>query len=411
MVSVYRAGKTRELLSFVWWEIIHRGGLYRAGNQYVKWAEEQPCSDLSKLSFTEALALGHLQAGSAGRWEPVSVAWRHFVTDARQTRWGMLVHEPGVLYAHARHEATPRRVWTAPGPITSIFISNAQTLFFSSGGVLYRKGQSEEAFTPVLTFSTAISYFLFQHGMTEIPDQALLIGEYGSLWHGRSWQNLAYLYYSTDEGQSWRSTDFLIRNGVNKHIHIVKYSHLLRTVFLTDGDNKKQFWKNTSLTDFNHSAPSGQHTAGWHRINRYHHQTGGYTSMTETDKGVFFGSDYMGGTNFIISTCNGTDFRRSVLPDPFRRSPVMNMVTRPLGNGFEIWALTYSCVGPSAKSLLMRSTDEGQTWQQMLVFDGMWQEIRIVNAPSACEPDLFISLSLFAPAKAGVYHQTYRLSG
>ena len=132
--------------------------------------------------------------------------------------------------------------------------------------------------------------------------------------------------------------------------------------------------------------------------------------MIETDQTVFFGSDYMGGTNFIISTRNGTDFCKTVLPDPFRRSPVMNMMARRTAQGCEIWALTYSCVAASAKSLLMRSTDEGRSWQQMLVFNGLWQEVRLVNAVSAHEPDLFISISFFEEDKVTVHHQTYRLT-
>ena len=123
--------------------------------------------------------------------------------------------------------------------------------------------------------------------------------------------NLASLYVSKDGGSHWEKTDFLQQQGVNKHIHLVKYSARLKQLFLTDGDNKKQLWRNEGLQKF--TQQDSKRLFGWQLLNRFHWQMGGYTSMLNHDEGVMFGTDYLGGTNFMVHTDNGLAFRREVI--------------------------------------------------------------------------------------------------
>ena len=240
--------------------------------------------------------------------------------------------------------------------------------------------------------------------MTQLPDHTLLIGEYGSIWHGKKWQNLAYVYHSSDGGETWQTADFLLRQGVNKHVHLVQYSALLEAVFLMDGDNKKQAWVNTSLSDFGEQADKQRN--GWQLLNTHHHQTGGYMCMAETNEAVLFGSDYLGGTNFIVSTTNGRQFRKVVLPDPYRRSPVMNMVVRQAADGPEVWAVSYSCLTGKAKSLLMCSKDSGKSWSRVIEFDGTKHEIRFASSAKSSD-SFYVALTKFGDKPGLHQHRVY----
>lgn len=142
---------------------------------------------------------------------------------------------------------------------------------------------------------------------------------------------------------------------------------------MTDGDNRKQLWLNSKLADFSNKSQ-------WQLINQFHVQTGGYTSMAETTKSTLFGSDYLGGTNFIIGTLDGKSYKKRVLPDPYRYSPVMHMTTRASAKCTEIWASSYSCLSSEAKSLLMYTKDSGTHWSKIIDFDGTQSEVSIVSA-------------------------------
>ena len=203
------------------------------------------------------------------------------------------------------------------------------------------------------------------------------------------------------------TSDFLLRQGVNKHIHLVQYSPLLNALFLTDGDNKKQAWINTALSHFD--SPSTTKNDGWNLLNRYHHQTGGYTSMAETDEAVLFGSDYLGGTNFMVRTEDGHRLERFVLPDPYRRSPIMNMVSRQTTTGTEIWAMSYSCLSTKDKSLLMYTRDSGKTWVRVLEFDGTRNEVRLASSSRYPSDTLYISITAFDSQLKKHRHTVYKL--
>ena len=409
LLDIKRVGKVRELVSFLLWEITHKLRFYQVGNKYVQFTNDT-CLTLSNEGAWSAgeTMTGSFLAAQGLCFQPVAINWKYCVERADGLLLGCCYEDLTTLYRSDDESKSAVCLYKFNDPITSVFLSQYNGLFVCSNGVVYKSTNDGKSFTRTLQLSTPISYFLFNNGMTELPDQTLIIGEYGSLWYGKSWQNLAFLYYSSDGGDTWHTSDFLIRQGVNKHIHVVKYSAYLQSIVLTDGDNKKQIWQNTTLSHFNSKANNRK--AGWQLINKYHHQTGGYTSMAETDEAVLFGSDYLGGTNFIVKTLNGERFDKLVLPDPYRRSPVMNMRARQSQTGNEIWAASYSCLSGEAKSLLMCTTDSGKSWARVIEFDGAKHEVRLASTTQSSSGTLYISITSFDIQGDQHQHRVYKLT-
>ncbi|MBC3784116.1 WD40/YVTN/BNR-like repeat-containing protein [Spirosoma utsteinense] len=411
LIDIYRVGKLRELCSFALWEINHKLRVYQFAKQYISF------TDNNYLSLTSEDGMGSWHRNEADtpsflcdqgfHFQPVVVDWKYCVQTRDSLLWGCRFSSLTVLCCSHDQSQSAIRVYTFDHPITSLFLSSQDTLFVCANGVIYKSEDRGASFRLVLQLSTRISYFLFNNGMTELPDQRLMIGEYGSIWHGQTWENLAFLYYSSDGGNTWTTADFLKQQGVNKHIHLVKYCARLNAVLLTDGDNKKQVWINSALTHFDKQA--GRRKDGWQLITKHHHQTGGYTSMAETAENTLLGSDYLGGTNFIVSTADGKQFRKLVLPDPYRRSPVMNMVIRQSSSGEEVWASSYSCLSNKAKSLLMCTTDSGNSWARIIEFDGTKHEVRIASSSPVSSNVLYISITEFGEHPDQHRHKVYKL--
>lgn len=398
-----------EAISFVLWEVMYQLRFYQINRRYVKFTET-----VGSLVATETDLLGGLMPIQLGLnnqkidCQLVGVDWKYCFWGTDSVLWGCRFSSLTILYRSDDHSQSASAVYDFQQPIKSIYINRCNVLFVCTNGTLYKSHDQGFSFVQVLQLSTSISYFLFNNGMSELPDQTLVIGEYGSLWRDKTWKNLAFLYISTDGGDTWKTSDFLIQQGVNKHIHLLKYSRLLKALLLTDGDNKKQLWLNKSLIRLDRK--SSRITDGWCLINKYHHQMGGYTSMAETEKEVLLGSDYLAGTNFIVSTTDGKLYDKRVLPDPYRRSPVMNMVTRKSSSGNEVWACSYSCLSAEARSLLMYSKDGGNSWTRVIEFDGTRNKVRLISTSHEPTADLYISVTEFGNREEQHRHQIYRIS-
>ncbi|WP_461106348.1 exo-alpha-sialidase [Spirosoma koreense] len=373
-----------------------------ANRRYLLFTPNQPIVLEQVVTINKLAPVGDIQ------FEPLHTDWRYCIEDNHGTLWGCLFSSLTTLCCAENSNLRPRPVYVFAEPIDSLFINRSGCLFVASGGVIYRSSTQGASFEAVLQLSSPISHFLYNNGMTELPDQALLLGEYGSVWENDHWQNMAFLYYSIDEGLSWTKNDFLQRNGVNKHIHVVRYSQLLRATLLTDGDNKKQLWVNSTTTRMAERA--SRKSDGWHLVNRFHYQMGGYISVAEADDMILLGSDYLGGTNFLIRTQDGKRFDRKVLPDPYRRSPIMNMVSRLTPTGKEIWAVTYSCLSSKNRCLLMYSRDQGKSWSKVIDFDGTRSEVRLVNSSVNPSSRLYISITHYTDQPGTQHaHQLYAI--
>jgi hypothetical protein len=224
----------------------------------------------------------------------------------------------------------------------------------------------------------------------------LIIGEYGNIWENNGWRKLAYLYFSSDNGETWKKSDYLIRKGANKHLHIVKYSSLLNKLIVADGDNYKRLWISDSFEASDLEDPH------WKPVNRFHIQMGGHTSVVESDGKIFFGTDYQGGTNFILTTTDGRKFTKMVVPDPYRRSPIDNMVVRKSRGGDEIWAnLPFSTA--NTKCLLMYSADHGKSWHKVLEYNRSAHAVWLTSSFRETADELYFSVENLKTSDRVVY--------
>lgn len=372
---VHRTGKSNELISFIVWEILYRIKYYNRART-LKLTDSIPLSINSDGTLSDSNTKTTNQLITI-RAEKISVNWKYHFQDNQQTIWGCEYYNDSVLLRCCSCEGSTGAVCMFSARIRSLYATD-DAVFVCAGGTLYRSEKRDIQFEPVLQLTTPESYFLFNNGFSELPNGTLLLGEYASIWEQNKWVNLAHLYVSHSKGVTWKTTDFLKRQGVNKHVHLVKFSPLLNQVFLTDGDNKKQIWRNETLEEYTHQAGLTKH--GWQLVNRFHWQMGGYTSMLDHGSGLVFGTDYLGGTNFMVHTTDGRRFRREVIPNPYRRSPIINMVARRKGNNTELWALLHNSAVPGKSCLLMYSTDHGLTWNRFIEYNGQQHEIQLVSS-------------------------------
>ena len=272
-----------------------------------------------------------------------------------------------------------------PKSIVSLFISSQQTIFVCVNGSVYKSLDSGSLFKKSLDLSSSESYFRRNYGMTETPDKTLLIGEYGNVWNQRTWRNLAYLYFSSDNGETWELSDFLLKQGANKHVHLVWYSKLLNKLIVTDGDNKKRLWVSDSLNSIELNDPQ------WKLVNKFHIQMGGHTAIVESDGKILFGTDYMGGTNFLIESTDCEKFSKKIVPDPYRKSPIMQLLQRRSKKGIEIWALLPFCASNS-RCLLMYTVDNGKSWNKVIEYSGITHGVQLIASSNEIPDALYLSL-------------------
>jgi hypothetical protein len=311
--------------------------------------------------------------------------WKMLFINNDEEIFGCLYSDDKKLYKSIDDGKSIIPIEEFPKGIVSIFISSQNTIFVCVKGTVYKSLDNGGSFKKSLDLSSSESYFRFNYGMTETPNKSLIIGEYGNVWNQRGWRNLAYLYFSSDEGETWERSDFLIKKGANKHVHIVWYSKLLNKIVVTDGDNKKRLWVSDLLNPFHLK------NLKWKLVNKFHIQMGGHVSIAEDDERILFGTDYLGGTNFILESRGCEKFTKKILPDPYRKSPIKKLVQRKSKKGNEIWALLpYST--SSTKSLLMYSLNGDKSWSKVIEFNDTTYGINIISSSKEIAGVLYFSV-------------------
>jgi len=384
--DVYKSGKSREIVSFIIWELFHKFKLfpkanYLTFNNHVALTFES--ERLSSSGFHQKL--DNFFSSRGLRVTSSDHNWKVLFKNNDGEIFGCLYPDDQDLYKSIDHGKSILFVKRFPERIKSIFISSQKTIFVCVLGAIYKSSEDGVTFKKTLDLGSSASFFRFNNAMTETPDQTLMIGEYGNIWDKTGWRNLANLYYSFDHGETWQTSDFLKRQGTNKHVHIVGYSRLLNRLLVADGDNYKRLWISGSLDTFDFENPT------WKAVNKFHIQMGGYTSSVESDGKLLFGTDYQGGTNFIVETRDGRKFTKRIMPDPYRRSPIDNMVLRKSKTGNEIWAnLPYSTAG--TKCLLMYSADGGKSWAKVFEYSRTTHTVWLISSSNEIADDLYLSI-------------------
>lgn len=384
--DVLKSGKLRELSSFLMWELRHQLRLFPR-SQYIKFAQRGVLSlgnePLSSEQFQTRVVEFFESRGLRASRCPNT--WKLLFTDRRKEIFGSFYPNDCDLYKSVDDGASCLFLWTFPDSIKAIFVSSTGTIFVCVKGSVYRSSDGGVSFQKSLDLASQESFFRFNNAMTETPDKRLIMGEYGNVWDENGWRKLAYLYFSSNEGETWQKSDYLIKKGTNKHVHVVKYSKLLGRLLVADGDNYKKLWVSGPINEFDSKNPQ------FAAANRFHFQMGGYTSIAETDGKILFGTDYQGGTNFIVETADAVKYARKVVPDPYRRSPIDNMVQRKSKIGTEVWAnLPFSTA--NTKCLLMYTANGGETWNKVFEYDSASYKVWLVNASDGIPERLYFSV-------------------
>ena len=385
--DVYKSGKLREISSFIVWELFHKLGLFPK-QRYLTF-NNSPALSLGKEKVNDAKfndSVIHAFSDEGVTITKCEHNWKLLFINKNEEIFGCLYPDDTVLYKSSDHGKSLTPLRTFPESIKSIFISTQNHIFVCVKGSVYKSSDNGETFKKVLDLGSSISFFRYNNAMTETPDKTLIIAEYGNIWENEGWRKLAYLYFSDDGGETWQSTDFLIKRGTNKHVHLVKYSRLFNKVYMADGDNYKQLWVTDALTASDLINPDN-----WCPVNRFHIQMGGYTAVIENDEMVLFGTDYQGGTNFLVQTTDGKTFTNQIVPDPYRRSPIDNMVQRKSKSWNEIWAnLPFSTA--NTKCLLMASKDGGNSWDRFIEYNRATHKVWLISSANEMVDTLYFSI-------------------
>ena len=397
--DVYRYGKSRELVSFIVWELLHRFRLFPKTN-YLTFADGAAL-ELDGAPFTDLAFRDQIRRFFKGRGLRATRSehnWKLLFIHDNGTIFGCLYPSDTDLYRSTDHGASITFVQRFSDNIKSIFISSRNTLFVCVKGAVYRSLDNGGSFEKSLDLGSPESFFRHNNAMTETPHKMLIIGEYGNVWEKNGWRKLAYLYYSSDDGQTWDRSDFLMRQGTNKHVHLVKYSRLLNKMLMADGDNKKKLWVSDAID-------RSDHNPKWKPVNRFHIQMGGYTSIVESDGKILFGTDYQGGTNFIVESTDGENFVKRIVPDPYRRSPIHNMVQRRTKKGHEIWAtLPYSTA--NTRCLLMYSGNSGESWSKAIEYRSGAHAVWLISSANEPADDVYVSVENAKSGDRAVYRMS-----
>lgn len=395
--DAYRTGKSRELASFLVWEILHRLALFPK-SAYLKFnpggvlalTDENPRAQEFDLDLRRAFASHGL---CATRLDP---NWKQFFVERNGVRWGSIYPDDDRLHRSEDQGRSSKLMWVFDQKVKSIFVSSQGTIFVCTKGALYRSTNHGNTFEKSLSLGSPESFFRFNNGMTETPAGAIVLGEYGNVWGEQGWVNLANLYFTLDNGATWQKSNFLMRTGTNKHVHLVRYSALLDRLLVADGDNLKKLWISKPMQTFQFL------DSEWRFANRFHIQTGGYTSVTETFDRIFLGTDYQGGTNFVVETKDGVRFRKRIVPDPYRRNQVDNLLQRKSVHGHEVWA-HLACSTPHARGLLMYSRDDGESWDRVIEHAGSGHSVSLISSSLEPRDELCIAIMNLESRDRAVY--------
>ncbi len=383
--DVYKSGKSREIISFAVWEILHKLRLFPR-KDYLVFDKREAIKLNSKNSIDSEFDAVTTQFFASNGLHAVKceLNWKLLYFHHGEI-FGSLYPDDCDLYKSLDGGKTVVFVNRFPESIKSIFVSSQNTIFICLKGSLYRSSDQGKSFEKTLDLGSPISFFRFNNAITETPNKVLLAGEYGNIWDKTGWRKLAYIYISSDDGKTWKTSDFLIQKGTNKHVHIVKYSRILNKVMVADGDNYKKLWLSDPLNGTDFENPN------WNPVNKFHIQLGGYTAVVESNGKVIFGTDYQGGTNFLVETRDGRQFSKKIVPDPYRRSPIDNMVLRKSKTGEEIWAnLPFST--PNSKCLLMYTADNGKSWNKVLEYNRSTHTVWLINSSTEISNELYFSV-------------------
>lgn len=385
--DIRKYGKFEELKSFLIWEIKSKLKIWK-DYLVIKNNKSQIIAnkDLSKLIIHSNESESELKI----KFELVKIetGWDKIHITPGNSIIGNTITKRNILFRGNKDGIITEKLYEFEEPIKTIYINSNKTIFICCSGSIFRSDDNGINFKKVLTMSSRGSMFMFHVGMTEITPEILLIGEYSNIWDKKSgWKNASNLYISYDEGLNWESTNFLKKNGVNKHIHIVKYIKEHGILVLTDGDNKKQLWTITLNGNLNLKEYFFR-VENWKLLTKKHIELGGYSAILELGNSTILGTDYYGGTNFLVETNDFIKFDKKVIPNPYRRG-FFESFTK---SNDIIWASIHPPNFKNSKGLLMYRTIHSDIWYKLMEYECNDYKIDVISKSLVEQNYLFFSI-------------------
>lgn len=104
-----------------------------------------------------------------------------------------------------------------------------------------------------------------------------------------------------------------------------------------------------------------------------------------------FGSDYLGGTNFMVKTDDLINFKSYVLPESYKRNVISALTLRKNRNRNELWAEITSLENfVKCRGLIMYSDDNGESWNKFIDFFGKYQDVTIISSSQKIENETYV---------------------
>lgn len=273
--------------------------------------------------------------------------------------------------------------------IHALYVAKDGTTIVNSGNKIYRKNLNEQ-FELVLELSSTNSFLRHNGCFSEDNFGNLYIAEYGLNWDKNSnWLSLAYLYISKDNGKNWERIDFFKKMGANKHLHLVFYDDLHNCIIVTDGDNYKRLWINFTMKEMNKFA-NNPNEDGWYLYNKTHFQKGGHISSANFLNKTVFGSDYLGGQNFLLTSDNLLNYSIFVVPEPYRRNPINSLIKMQLGDKLILWASIHTMQNFGKSRGLIMFTENLDRWDKVFEYNGTKYLTSMISTTNNITNDIYL---------------------
>ncbi|MGH9879292.1 MAG: exo-alpha-sialidase, partial [Nitrososphaerales archaeon] len=90
-------------------------------------------------------------------------------------------------------------------------------------------------------------------------------------------------------------------------------------------------------------------------------------------------------------TTDGENFAQRIVPDPYRRSPINNMIQRKSKKANEIWAhLPFSTA--NTKCLVMYTVNGGKSWTKIIEYNGATHKVSLISSSNESTDELYFSI-------------------
>lgn len=214
----------------------------------------------------------------------------------------------------------------------------AGRLYFFVEGSLFSLREGEEVCSEALTLTSVESTVLDQ-GIATDPHGTLVVGEY---LHDLMEESGAYVYVRRAGHDRWDMIDTLARRA-DKHCHIAVFDPAAGLFYVTCGDSRKML-ATLAVNGNGSRLDIVSDSAG---------KTGGYLCAAPLDGGLLCGTDYTGGTNFLVLVRGGRIRCKEVLRGRYRRCVVTSIDAASDSHLFAAWNMGH--LPGSRNGLLLRS--------------------------------------------------------